>query len=149
MANLPNLAGATDAELQPIYATVGGNPLALRLIVGQTHTQPLGAILEDLRAARGRKVEQLYTYLYRRAWEQLAEAPRDVWLAMLLVTPANATVAHLARQTKLDEQVVRTAIDQLAALNLINCHGGLHERYFTIHNLTRTFLLDRIVRWGG
>ncbi len=148
-ANLPSLADASDAELRPIYTTVGGNPLALRLIVGQTHTQPLSAILEDLVAKRGSKVEQFYTYLYRRAWEQLDESSRDLWLALPLVTAGRATVTHLARQTKLDQQVVHTAIDHLATLNLINCHGDLHERYFTIHNLTRTFLLNRIARWGG
>ncbi|MCB0063724.1 MAG: AAA family ATPase, partial [Caldilineaceae bacterium] len=35
--NLPQLLQALEAELYPIYETVGGNPLALRLVVGQMH----------------------------------------------------------------------------------------------------------------
>lgn len=148
LANSSPLLAATDAELQQIYATVGGNPLALRLVVGQAYFQPLQMILQDLHEARGAKVEQLYTYLYQRAWDQLDEAARQVWLAMPLVTAAGATVAYLGDQTELAEPLVRAALEPLVTLNLVNCHSDLHEPRFTIHNLTRTFLMNRIARWN-
>ena len=89
--NLPDLAAASDAELHLIVATVGGNPLALRLVVGQTHVHPLRVVLEDLTAARGPTVENLYAYLYRRAWDSLDELSRRALLAMPLATGAAPT----------------------------------------------------------
>lgn len=145
-ANVPHLVKATNAELQPIYATVGGNPLALRLVVGQVKTQPLATVLDDLAAKRGAKVDQLYTYLYRRAWEQLEDDARTVWLTMPLLTEAVATVENLARYTDLDAQPVREALDQLVQLNLVNCYTDLYSARFTLHNLTRTFLINEIGR---
>ncbi|MBV7334281.1 hypothetical protein KFU94_39805 [Chloroflexi bacterium TSY] len=37
--NFQRVLTATPAQLDGLYETVGGNPLALRLVVGQTHTQ--------------------------------------------------------------------------------------------------------------
>ena len=68
---MPDLVAASDETLHPIFETVGGNPLALRLVVGQTTVHALPDVLDALRLARGRTVEQLYTFIYRQAWENL------------------------------------------------------------------------------
>jgi hypothetical protein len=148
ISNLTHLVNAPDEALREIYATVGGNPLALRLVVGQAYVHALGAILDDLKHARGARVEQLYTYLYRWAWERLDEPARLTWLAMPLVAEGNATVAHLGQVTDLDEQPLRAALDHLVRLNLVNCQRDLYEPCYTIHNLTRTFLQEQIARWS-
>ena len=147
VSNLPHLATAPDEALREIYATVGGNPLALRLVVGQAYVHALDAILDDLKRARGTKVEQLYTYLYRWAWERLDEPTRQTWLAMPLVAEGSATLAYLGQLTELDEQTVRGALDHLVRLNLVNCQRDLYEPRYTIHNLTRTFLQEQIAQW--
>jgi hypothetical protein len=147
VSNLPHLVAAPDAALQPIYAIVGGNPLALRLVVGQAHVHALGAILDDLKLARGTKIEQLYTYLYRWAWARLDEPARLTWLAMPLAAEASATLTHLLQVTELDAQVVRMALDHLVRLNVVNCQHDLYEPRYTIHNLTRTFLQEQIAQW--
>lgn len=147
LANLPFLAQAEHHQLAPIYETVGGNPLALRLIVGQAHTQPLSTILADLREKRSSRIEQLYTYLYWRAWEQLDDPARMVWLQMPLLAEGLATSATLIRHTELPEEAVHMALEQLSTLNLINCHNNLTDTYFSLHNLTRTFLLSEVVQW--
>lgn len=148
ISNLTHLAAAPDDALREIYATVGGNPLALRLVVGQAYVHALGAILADLKRARGTQVEQLYTYLYRWAWARLDEPARLTWLAMPLVVEGSATLAHLGQVTDLGEQTLRVALDQLVRLNLVNCQRDLYEPRYTIHNLTRTFLQEQIAQWS-
>ena len=62
--NLPHVAAASDTDLHPLYATVGGNPLALRLVTGQLHLLTLAQAVENLRLAQGKKAEALYRYIY-------------------------------------------------------------------------------------
>ena len=147
--NLPDLAAASDAELHPIVATVGGNPLALRLVVGQTHVHPLRVVLEDLTAARGPTVENLYAYLYRRAWDSLDELSRRALLAMPLATGRGADLAYLAEISELDAGDLRAALTRLVDLNLVDSRGDLNERRYAIHALTRSFLMEQVVRWKG
>lgn len=147
LRNLPALQLAADHDLQPIYDTVGGNPLALRLVVGLTHTHALDTVLADLTAARGTTIENLYLFIYRRAWEQLDDATRAAFLAMPLVSARGGTIDFLADVSDLDVSAVRAALERLVALNLVDSRGDLHTRRYTIHNLTRTFLQEQVARW--
>ncbi|MEZ4867538.1 MAG: ATP-binding protein [Caldilineaceae bacterium] len=147
LRNQPDLAGAAPEVLQPIYATVGGNPLALRLIVGQTRIHTLDLILSDLKAARGQAVTELYTYIYRYAWEHLDDLSRRALIAMPFAPPHGATVEHLVGVSQLPAADLRAALQQLVTLNLVNRAGALHESRYTIHSLTRTFLLEQVVQW--
>ena len=145
--NLVPLHQATDAQLMPIVEMAGGNPLALRLIVGQTYIHPLPVVLENLAQARGTQIENLYTYIYHQAWQRLNEASRRVLLTMPLVTAAGADLAHLAEISEQDEAQVVRALDTLVKLNLVDVRGDLYQRRYTIHNLTRTFLHEQVLRW--
>jgi hypothetical protein len=146
-SNLPVLAESSDAVLQPIYQTVGGNPLALRLVVGQTHIHTLESILDDLRMARGRPVEQLYTFIYRRAWDSLDELSQRVLLIMPLANPHGDELAYLAEVGDVDSGDLRLALNKLVTLNLVDARGGLNERRYSIHSLTRSFLHEQVARW--
>lgn len=137
---LSDLAQAGDEALKQIFEIVGGNPLALRLVVGQAHIHGLKTILSDLIAARGEKVETLYAFLYRRAWDHMDEAARQVWLAMLLVPEHGGSLEYLANITGLDLAEVVNALNNLVRRNLVDSIGDLTERCYTIHHLTRTFL---------
>jgi hypothetical protein len=146
--NLPAVTAASDDELRPIYATVGGNPLALKLLIGQLHVHPLDQLLTDLRVARG-SAENLYTYIYRYAWERLSEPERITWLSMPMLSPQGGSFDLLA--AIVDDQLagadLRRILNKLAKLNLIDCrHSGLHDVQYSIHSLTRTFL-DSAYRW--
>lgn len=146
--NLPELSSAGDAELHPIYETVGGNPLALRLVVGQTHVHSLHGILNDLAAARGAPVESLYNYIYQAAWSRLGELPRRALLAMPLVAERGGNLDYLAQLSGLDRGELSNALAELVTLNLVDSHGSLlAERRYTVHALTRTFLLEQVARW--
>jgi hypothetical protein len=145
--NLPYLEQADDESLGKIYEIVGGNPLALRLVVGQTHIHSLKMILADLENARGQKAESLYTFIYRRTWDSLDELTRRVFLVMPLVTEKGGSLDYLDTMTGLDPTDLRDALEHLVTLNLVDSKGGLTERRYTIHNLTRTFLQEQVAKW--
>lgn len=145
--NLPYLETAADHELHKVFETVGGNPLALRLVVGQAHVHPLDVILSGLTAVQGQKAETLYTFIYRRAWDNLDEGTRLVFLSMPLVADPGGSLEYLVDVSGLDPATVSDALDRLMRLNLVDSQGDLSERRYTIHGLTRTFLQEQVVKW--
>ena len=146
--NLPALLAASASDLHPIYAAVGGNPLALRLVVGQLHAHPLDTVLADLKAASGQPIANLYTYIYRQAWDNLNEGQRQALLVMLLTAEQGETLAQLCTFAagQLAAEELRAAIEHLLAFSLIDARGGLHERRYTIHSLTRSFLHRQVMK---
>ncbi len=150
--NLPDLLAASDEDLRAIYATVGGNPLALRLVVGQTYIHALDRVLANLHTAQGYRVEQLYRYIYWQAWETLESTTQQTLLLMPLVTEAGGDLDYLTQMAApagLDAATVSDALERLVALSLVDSRGGLYERRYTIHALTRTFLQEQVVKWGS
>lgn len=147
LRNLPELASASDESLRPIYATVGGNPLALRLIIGQTHIHSLDTVLENLRAARGVTVETLYTFIYENIWRGLDEYARRALLAMPLVPESGADMAYLVDISALTFADMTDALNTLVTLNLVDKRGSSDGSPYTIHNLTRSFLQEQVARW--
>jgi hypothetical protein len=145
--NLSALQTANDAELLTIVEVVGGNPLALRLVVGQTYVHPLAVVLANLAEARGERIEGLYSYIYRQAWDRLDEPARRTLLVMPLIAAAGADLAHLARISEMEPGELSKSLETLVRLNLVDVRGGLHERRYTIHNLTRAFLHEQVIRW--
>ncbi len=145
--NLTTLAEADDDTLRPIYRTVGGNPLALRLVLGQCFVHSLAEVLADLAAARGRKAEELYSYVYRASWDSLDSSARSVLIAMVLIGEHGGAKEDLVAITHLDSGEVGDALETLVAFSLVDCTGDLHEKRFSIHQLTRRFLERQVIRW--
>ena len=145
--NIQSLIETSNDTLEPIYQTVGGNPLALRLVVGQTHFHSLDVILHNLRSAKGKKAEDLYEFIYRHAWDQLDELRKNVLLAMPLVTSHGATLKYLSKLCELDVDELIDPLETLISLNLVDARGSVNERRYTIHNLTRAFLHERVLQW--
>ncbi|MCB9122244.1 MAG: NB-ARC domain-containing protein [Caldilinea sp.] len=145
--NLPAVADAPDDTLRRIYAAVGGNPLALLLVVGLTHVHGLDLVLRNLRDARGQSVENLYGFVYRQAWEALDEFHREVLLAMPLASPRGESLAFIASICDRPAPPVADALQWLNELNLVTVSGGLHDRRYGIHSLTRSFLQEQVARW--
>ncbi len=146
LRGLSELEAARDEELLPIYEIVGGNPLALRLVVGQIHTYTLDGVLADLAAARGERAEALFAYIFGRAWDSLDRVDRTVFVAMPLMAEHGGTTEDLAAITQLDPGDVHDALETLVAQNLVDCRGNLHAKRYTIHNLTRRFLEQQILK---
>ncbi|MCB9172493.1 MAG: hypothetical protein H6637_06235 [Ardenticatenales bacterium] len=147
-AQLPDVAEADIELLRPIYDLVGGNPLALRLVVGRCVDQGLESVIEGLRRGGGHKIDELYRYIYRQAWDALPEHARIVWLAMPLIHQQGAPLSLIEATSDMQGAELHDAMERLVRLNLVDVRGGLTTRY-SIHNLTRTFLLTDIANWRG
>lgn len=146
--HLPDFASADDADLKPLFDLVGGNPLALRLLMGQLHLFSLPDLLTNFTAQRSEAAESLYTYVYRQIWDQLDEPARLTLLAMPLVCEQGGTLDLLRGITHMEPAELSRALTTLVRLNLVDSHGGIHERHFSIHGLTRAFLQEQVAQWS-
>lgn len=145
---MDDLAHASTDVMKQVYSVAGGNPLALKLIVGQVQVRSLSVVLVDLNEARGRRTEALYEFIYRQAWELLDDTTRRVLLAMPLVAAPGTTLEHLAGFTGLSHNDLYDALEHLIRLSLVDVGGPLDERRYQIHRLTETFLHKQVTKWG-
>ncbi|MCB0213076.1 MAG: hypothetical protein KDJ52_27280 [Anaerolineae bacterium] len=145
MRGLPMLANATDADLERIYQVVGGNPLALKLVAGQTAFLPLSQVLDNLKEARGKNITELYTYIYWQDWDMLADTAQQTLLVMPLAQEGD--LRQLLALSQLEPHELHDALQQLATLSLVQVEGDLEHRRYSIHRLTETFLLNEAIRW--
>jgi hypothetical protein len=130
-----------------VYTVAGGNPQALRVVAGQLASFSLDDVLADLREIRSRHIEQLYDHIYRRAWQGLDPTERHVLLALAAIDGGGATLEYVIRLADLDERAVIDAIETLVVRNLVEQRRLGRTTRYTLHNLTRTFLYQQVVRW--
>jgi hypothetical protein len=139
------LANVSEAELKSIYQVVGGNPLALKLIVGQVAILPLSQVLENLKQAKVKDIDELYTFIYWQAWHTLDEISQRVLLMMPVAQ--DGPPEQLKALSGLELSVLSQALQRLVSLSLVQVSGTLEERRYTIHRLTETFLLNEAIKW--
>jgi DNA polymerase III delta prime subunit len=137
---LPELAAASDKKLAPIHAATGGNPLAVKLIIGQVHSLSLPTVLSRFKSAKGKPFSELLTFLYETAWETLDASCRRVLQALTLVAEGGGRLEQIAAAADLDEGQAAACLHRLAVLSLVNVGGGLHERRYSLHSLTQAFV---------
>ncbi|MFN8470276.1 MAG: NB-ARC domain-containing protein [Caldilineaceae bacterium] len=139
-------AGYADEDLLPIYAAVGGNPLAL-LVLGQMHTRPLGLVPADPAAARLQPPDTLLAYIFRQAWDALAPADRRVLLAVCASQVTDLDAATLSALSGLSEPATMAMLQRLVQANLVIMEGGLGTCCYRVHNLTYQFLQAAAMNW--
>ncbi len=144
---LVDVAGAPDESLVRLYEVAGGNPLALQLLLGQMHTLSLSRVVDDLRQAQGRKIEELYSYIYWRSWQLLSDAARRVLAVMPLIAESGGGLDQISALCELGDKETAAGLQQLVALSLVNVRGTVEARRYSIHRLTETFLLEQVLRW--
>jgi hypothetical protein len=144
---LAALVDAPDEALLDIYDATGGNPLALKLVVGLLSSLSLPRILADLRQARGRSVEDLYRFIYWQSWQVLDPQARQVLIVMPLVADSGGGLDQIATLSQVEGERLSDALRQLVHLSLVNVHGPLEARRYGIHRLTETFLLNEVIKW--
>lgn len=145
--DLPHVALADDPTLIPIFETVGGNPLALRLVAGQLHLLTIDQVVADLHEARGRSAGALYSYIYRQAWVRLSAADQDTLMLMPLFAQGGADLSAIKRLSDLEHGALVESLGNLARLSLINVSSSSNSRRFSIHRLTESFLRKEVIRW--
>ncbi len=136
---------APDHQLAPLYETLGGNPLALKLAVALLEIMPLPTIISDLRGGHSPSTKEMYKHIYWKAWHSLSMEAQSLLEAMPLVGEVGGTQEHLQAITKLTEGKLWQAIQELTARSLLEMRGTAWERRYGIHRLTKTFLNSEII----
>ncbi len=140
-AAVTELQTASDVLLARIFQVVGGNPLALKLVVGQGGVG-WEAFLDELirHSVAGTASYELYNFLYFRAWDLLSQPARKLLLAMHCFE--DGTTARLLQLTaQLGAHELGLAARELSQRMLLDYNG---TRY-TIHRLTYTFVRTGIL----
>jgi hypothetical protein len=147
LRRLPEVANATDDALHRILAVTGGNPLAIKLVVGQLVSLPLSRILVALQTAQP-DTDAFYQYLYRVSWD-LISAPAQHLLLRLAQLPAGCgTWEDLAAISNLPGDDLASAIEALTAHSLLQA-SGFEEKIYSLHPLTYHFAVRRASQRTG
>jgi predicted DNA-binding protein (UPF0251 family) len=147
LRGLADVASAPDETLLPVHEAAGGNPLALKLLVGQMHMLSVPRIVADLREAQGKTVDELYRYIYWRAWQRMGDDERRVLTGMPLVAESGGKLEQIAALSQLPRERLTAALKHLVQLSLIDVRGTPAGRRYGIHRLTETFLLNEVLKW--
>jgi hypothetical protein len=142
---LSGLAAADDAHWQPIWEAVGGNPLALKLVVGLASVLPLAEILRELVEANTHAIEQMYRHIYWKAWHSLSDNGRQLLEIMPLAADVGMKTEQMGAASRLSSNQLRPAITELVNRTLLEVRGTPWERRYGIHRLTNAFLRTEIV----
>lgn len=138
-----DLARAGDADLQAIYSAVGGNPLALKLIIGQLRFHSLSHVLNRFTPAGKQPSEAgIYDYIYREIWETLDDENKMILLALTQAGETGFSSEHLANVSELPMESVSRSLEKLILLSMVDLSGSLFERRYRLHRLTEAFLLN-------
>lgn len=138
------VAQATDEDLQKVYAKVGGNPLAIKIVVNVLDILPLSRLLDGLTQNYPTQVLEMYKRIYWQAWQTLSDNGRALLRTMPL-TREPADVDYLLAISGLSENAIWPAIEELRQRSLLEVEGDLHEKRYGIHHLTDTFLRTEII----
>jgi hypothetical protein len=139
LRDLPEVARAEEKALHRILAVTGGNPLAIKLIVGQLVSLPLSHVLSTFTDARP-DTDVFYDHVYCASWDLLSPAARDLLLVMASLPASDATWGDLTTATGLSDKELAAALTQLTRYSLVEAKG-LEEKRYTLHPLTRHFVL--------
>ncbi len=132
-------------DMQAIYELTGGNPLALLIIVSQLETIPFPRLLAGFNQSFPTEVDDMYKRIYWYTWNSLSVHARQLLQAMNLV-PEAADADYLLAISGLSEGELWRAIEELRQRSLLNINGGLQNKSYSIHPLTRTFLKTDILK---
>lgn len=136
-----------EGEVAQVYEVVGGNPLALKLVVGLARSFSLPTILEDLAQARIRAVRDMYLEIYAKIWQTLSPTAQEVLEAMPTAGSSGMALDQLVACTQLTTHHLLPAISELTACSLMEVGGSSNARLYRIHRLTESFLATEVIGW--
>jgi hypothetical protein len=130
----------SEEDMEKVFSLVGGNPMALKLIIGQAASLPLHRVLENLvPAVKGTPTGIVLQQIYRHSWKLLLPGARQVLFAMERFSPNGTTYEDLQRATDLDPKQLDPALQQLVTHSLVVYDPAPVDKY-RIHRLTYIFL---------
>jgi hypothetical protein len=134
---LPEVVKAGDGALLQIVRVTGGNPLAIRLVVGQLASLPLERALRALEGAEPGP-ESFYDYLHCTSWELVSQTAQRLLLKIAQLPGESSRWADLLAASGLGESDLAPAVEELTAHSLLQA-TGFEEKRYSLHILTRRF----------
>jgi hypothetical protein len=139
----------SEAEIGLIYETIGGNPLALKLLATLLACLPAETVIRDLKQAQQYgQHEEMFRYIYRRTWLLLNDSARKLLLVMFDIDPNGASIELIwdyALHCGLSQQDVAEALKNLRKHSLLEISGYSEEVNYRLHRLTLSFLSTDII----
>ena len=141
--------GMVSSEaFEPLYRSIGGIPLALKLAAAQLSLRPLAEILEGFRATRP-GIEELYHYLYWQTWQALHDPARRLLLSFLPADPEGEDLEFLRLMSGQPDEFFFEALRELDRFSLLEVDGDTGYPRYRLHRLTVTFLqTDILDHWS-
>ncbi len=136
----PELNAVAAEQLIPLVQTVGGNPLALKLVAGLTQKMTVPQLVADLTHRHSSRTDAMYKRIYDRAWRNLDSVEKEVLYVIGTAADRGSPFEQVRAITGLDEKAVWNAIDHLLAHSLLEVRGDLAQKRFGVHRLTAQFL---------
>lgn len=144
-AGFTDLAIAKDEELLQIFNLVGGNPLALKLIIGQLRFYSLSTVLERFSQTRETNLnEGIFDYIFREIWESLNDNSKTILISLTQAGESGFTLDHLVTVAELPDSIVYECLTDLVLISLVDITGSLTKRRYRLHRLTELFLIRLI-----
>lgn len=144
-AGFADLAAAENEELLQIFKVVGGNPLALKLIIGQLRFYSLSTVLKRFSANQETEAnEGIFDYIFREIWESLDDNSKTVLVSLTQAGESGFSIEHLIAVSELSDTVVYKCLTDLVLISLVDIAGSLLQRRYRLHRLTEIFLLHMI-----
>lgn len=119
-----------------LWNAVGGNPLALRLLLHTSRSLPLAAAL----------ARDPIDGLYQQIWERLSAHEQRVLLLALLFPREAMPYDLIARLVDLDDGAINRALHALTNAAILTPHQESGKFSYSIQPVTRTFLIERVKR---
>lgn len=141
LRGLPEVAGGSDDDLRPILTVTGGNPLAMKLVVGQLVSLPLSRILVALKSAHP-GTDPFYEYLYHVSWDLVSAPAQHLLRRMARLPVGGGSWEDLSAISGLLGEDLNSAIEELATHSLVQAVGI--EKTYSLHPLTRHFALSQV-----
>ena len=142
-AGFDSLAQARDDDIKQIYEMVGGNPLALKLVVGQLRFYSLSRVLTRLAESQHNQSGiGLFDYIYQEAWESLNDDSKTILLVLTQAGETGFTLDHIVSLTELPDVRVEQCLEELILISLVDLRGSFLDRRYCLHRLTEIFLLE-------
>lgn len=149
----PSKPPAEPAEqerlVDAVFETVGGHPLAVKLIARMLDALPLPAILSDFKKGHSLSRNDVYGPIFERAWQIISAESRHVLEVIGASGDQSIDPEAIITRTSLSEDAVWAAIRELTHRSLIEPRGTLTHKRYGSHRLTQRFLEARSVVLQG
>lgn len=135
----------SEPDLGELFKTVGGLPLALKLIAAQMQLNPVSEIINEFKKAERGK-ESIYRFLYWKIWNSLSDSSRRLLFTFLTADPEGEDSKFLGILSGLAPHAFARSFIELDEFSLVETNWIHETPKYRIHRLTSTFLQTDVLK---